>query len=107
MTDLPTPEAPKLPKALQPSILAGLPEYLKDPNVYDKVQKAIVSSIQSSCTHSDPSEWMSCRKCGEKMAERRALLKRLGFKSPAQYMQWKKVHEMMRTELRDPLIKKS
>jgi hypothetical protein len=76
--------------------LRGLPEYLKKPESYDKVQKALLEAMATGCSHADPSEWFNCKKCTEKMLERRQLMVRLGFKSVEQYMEWRKVHELMR-----------
>ncbi len=85
------------------NILDGLPDWLKKPESYEKVQRAVLDAMASGCSHSDPAAWMDCKKCGAKMVERRLLLKRFGFKSPAQYLQWKKVHEVIKK--RYPLAK--
>jgi len=83
-------------------LLASLPDHLKDPRNYDKIQKAIYETFATTCSHSDMFQWAECRKCTSKMLERRLLLKRLGFKNPAQYMAWKKVHTEIR--VRFPLL---
>lgn len=78
-------------------LIASLPPYLKDPANFEKVQKSIIETFRSTCSHSDMLEWSNCLKCTKKMLERRALLKKLGFKSAAQYMAWRKVHETIVT----------
>lgn len=74
-------------------ILASLPDYLKDPENFKKIQAKIVDTMISSCGHSDIIQWSECKKCTDKMLQRRLLLRKLGFKNPAQYMMWRKVHE--------------
>jgi hypothetical protein len=74
-------------------LLAGLSPYLKDPKNYQEIKKKIWESVQTTCAHSDVFEMAKCSKCTEKMLERRRLLKKLGFKNPAQYREWDKVHQ--------------
>lgn len=83
-------------------IIASLPEHLKNPANYQKIQKAILETFISTCGHSDMMEWAKCKICTAKMLDRRHLLKKLGFKHPAQYMAWKKIHETIAT--RFPLV---
>jgi len=77
-------------------LIADLPEYLKNPANFAEIQKKIIASVQTSCTHSDVFEMAKCEKCTKKMLERRKLLKKLGFKNPRQYMEWRKIHEEVR-----------
>jgi len=77
-------------------LLASLPDHLKDPANFEKVQLAIINTFRSTCGHGEVLEWAECPKCSEKMLERRALLRKLGFKNAAQYMAWRKVHEEIR-----------
>lgn len=79
--------------------LAGLPEYLKDPKNYIKVQKALLETMSCSKSHSDPSEMFHCKQCTENMIKRRELMKKFGFKSPAQYLDWKKTHEEIKKRM--------
>ena len=83
-------------------ILASLPEYLKHPKNYENIQRQIIASVQTDCSHSELLEYAKCKKCTQKMLERRYLLKRLGFKNPTQYYAWKRVHENIRE--RFPLV---
>lgn len=81
------------PRSLANPRLAGLPAYLKDPANFKKIEKAILNTFFSTCSHSNMLEWAECPKCTKKMLERRLLLKKLGFKNPGQYMAWKKIHQ--------------
>lgn len=77
-------------------LIDKLPAYLKDPANYEKIQKQIIESFISTCSHGAIVEWAACKKCTDKMLDRRRLLKKLGFKNPAQYFAWKKVHEKIK-----------
>lgn len=90
-------EAKKFPKfkpgELHP-LLKDIPPRLKDPANYEKIQKALLETIAGH-SHSELFQFANCVTCTNKMLERRLLLKRLGFKNPAQYMAWKKVMDTM------------
>lgn len=83
--------------------LAGLPAYLKEPESYEKVQKLVIESLAGKHSHGEVVEWAACLACQKRFHERGDVLKRLGFRSIPQYMAWKKVHEQMRSLVRDPL----
>jgi hypothetical protein len=88
-------EAAKLPKYTPNPIFAGLPKILKDPDSYYKVQKALIETLACPTTHSDPAEMQKCSTCTENMVDRRKLMHKLGFSSLHQYMEWRKVMELM------------
>lgn len=83
-------------------LTAGLSDYLKNPANYEEIQKIILNSFMTTCSHGSPAEMAVCPKCTEKMLERRKTLKKLGFKSPKQYYAWKKTHEEIKK--RFPLV---
>lgn len=95
-----TPDIDIRPK-LHP-LLADLPDFLKDPANYEKIEADILKTFLSSCGHSDIMQWAECEKCSKKMLERRHLLKSLGFKNPAQYRAWKMVHQKIKERM--PLV---
>ena len=84
-------------------LVAMLPEYLKDPANYEKVQRLIVETLASNHSHGEVIEWASCKGCQRRFSERGQVLKKLGFKNPGQYMVWKKIHERIRSAKRDPI----
>lgn len=86
-----TPET--FPKSAPVPVLAGLPEYLKDPEVYPKIRKALIETLSSTHSHSDLLEWSACGKCQQKVHEHAEMVRKLGFLSPAQYRAWCRVHE--------------
>ena len=79
-------------------LLESLPDYLKEPANYYKVQKAIVDSVQTTCNHGDVLEMAECKKCTDMMLKRRKLMRELGFKNAGQYLAWKKVHEEIKAQ---------
>ena len=83
-------------------VLDGLPAYLKEPESYDKVQKALYEVGGSTCGHSDLLEWAGCKKCQRKQWDRKEMMKKLGFQSGAQYMAWRKTHEYIKSRV--PLV---
>lgn len=83
----------KYPQYTPNPMFNGLPEYLKDPNNFDKIQKMLLETLATGCSHSEPSEWSACKKCTDNMIERRLLMQKLGFISIQQYMAWRKVME--------------
>lgn len=74
-------------------ILAILPEHLKDPKNYEKIQRAILDAGASRHSHSDMLEWSACKYCQQKEWNRKEMMKKLGFVNGTQYMLWKKIHE--------------
>lgn len=81
------------------SLLDSLPDFVKDPKNYDKIQRALLETLASKHSHSDLVKVAECKECSEKMLERRALMKKFGFKSAAQYMAWRKVHEEIKRRM--------
>lgn len=90
-------QAAKLPnyKTLNP--LGHLPDYVKDPANYDKIQVALYEVMGCPKGHSEPAQAFDCKGCQQKALERRELMKKFGFRNAGEYLQWKKVmHQMER-----------
>jgi hypothetical protein len=81
-------------------VLTGLPEYLKDPANFDKVQKALIETLASPHSHSDLLEWSNCVNCQRKMHAHGEMMRKLGFHSPQQYRAWVKVHSKIKERVR-------
>lgn len=73
-------------------LVASLPDHLKDHANYDKVRRVILEALAGKCSHAEMMDWAGCTKCQQRFKERRWVLKSLGFKNPAQYMIWQKIH---------------
>jgi len=86
-----TPET--FPTTMKGNVLAGLPDYLKDPEAYKKIRKAQYELIASTCDHAEVIEYASCFKCQQKLKDHADFIRKLGFTSPAQYYAWRKIHE--------------
>ena len=89
-------DAAKLPRHQPDPDLAGLPDWLKDPQNFEYVEKRLMDKLANPCSHSDPQEWGECTSCQDKVKERKKEMERLGFKTPQQYLKWKKTMEIMR-----------
>lgn len=92
-----TPEqAKKLSNVKNLNPLGHLPDYVKDPANYETIERALLDTRFCGKTHSEPAQMFDCPKCQEKTIERRALMKKFGFKSAGDYLNWKKIHEEIR-----------
>lgn len=99
-----TPEEAKLlPRSVPNPFTAGLPDYLKDPDNYDKVRKAILDAGATRHSHGDPMVWAACKTCQKAAWSRKETMKKLGFQNAQQYLAWQKIMTMMTSTKRDPL----
>lgn len=93
MTDLPQPEQPEVTyKQRVNPLLKNLPEYVKDPRNFEKIELSLIKTLRCDKLHSDPLKMAECKKCTENMKVRRELMKKYGFSSYAVYMAWKQIH---------------
>ena len=88
------------PKYKPHSLIASLPPHLKDPANYKKIQRALLETLSTGHSHSEMEGWAKCLTCMNAVLAQKELMKRLGFKSPAQYMAWQKIHEVITTRVR-------
>jgi hypothetical protein len=99
-----TPET--FPQYQPHALIASLPDYLKDHANYDKVQRALLDAGATRHSHSDILEWSACGSCQRKQWDRKEMMYGLGFKSGAQYMAWKKIHETIKKRVPLPKYNK-
>lgn len=85
---------PKIYQKFKPHpLVASLPAHLKEPANFETIKRAIAETMQKCRkAHSVIGEMADCLACTRGMKERRLLLKRLGFKNPAQLRMWYKIH---------------
>ena len=95
-------EAFKATPKVNPLVKSMAP-HLKDPANYEKIQRTILEALASKHSHGEVMEWAACPSCQRRFHERGHVLKQLGFRSPAEYMVWKRIHEEIKT--RFPLAK--
>ena len=86
------------PKYAPNPLVASLPDFVKNPANFQKIQRALLDTFGGH-SHSEIAQFAACKKCSEGMMERRMLLKKLGFKNAAQYMEWRKIHENIITRV--------
>lgn len=79
------------PKYIPNLLLKDLPEFLKDPLNYNKIQKALLNTLAGQHSHSEMVTWANCINCQNKMRNHAELMRKFGFKTPQQYMAWKKI----------------
>ena len=90
MTDI-TPST--FPKYTPNPLLIGLPAYLKESKNYDKIRRVILDAGATRHSHSEMLDWSACKTCQRKQWDRKETMKRLGFRSGVQYLEWRKVQE--------------
>lgn len=83
-------------------LIASMPEHLKDPKNYNKIRKVLIEALGGTCSHAEMVEWAKCPECQQRFKNRRGVLKSLGFKNPAQYMAWQRIHTEIRQMM--PLV---
>ena len=76
-------------------IFKGLSNALKDPKNYKRTEKKLKVILKSDHTHKTPSSYVKCLECQEKLGKKRRLMKEIGFKSFGQYLEWRKVMEII------------
>lgn len=81
-----------VPKNLKPNpIFKGLPSKLKDVSSFEKVEKQLFDVLQSDHKHKTVKSYLTCPECQTRIQERKKTMKKIGFKSLSQYLEWKKV----------------
>lgn len=86
-----------LPKKIKPApIFKGLKKSLKDPACFEEIEKKLIDIIRINHTHKTASSYAKCEECNKKREERKKVMKDIGFKSIQQYLQWKKIHTIIR-----------
>lgn len=81
-------------KKLHP-VVANLPEELKDPKCFKRIEKKIFEASKTGHDHKSLITWNKCKHCQQKFLERRALVKKLGFATYEQYLTWKKIMDII------------
>lgn len=86
-----------IPKNLKPNpIFKGMSSFLKDPANYESTEKKLIEILQSGHKHKTASSYVKCVECQNKREERKQRMKEIGFKSIQQYMEWKKIHTIIK-----------
>ena len=72
-------------------LLKGLAGELKDPKCFKAIERQLEDCVKVSHKHKNATDWAKCSQCQLNFVKRRQLMKKLGFKSGIQYLQWKKI----------------
>ena len=92
---MPTLSIKKIPKGKLNPILKGLPEKLKDPACYEAIEKRLFLSVYSDHKHKSLKPYKQCNMCMLKLQRKRELIKEYGFKSFEQYLEWRKIMDII------------
>lgn len=79
-------------KKLKPNpIFKDLPERLKDPENFHKIERELFEVLQSDHKHATVKQYVSCAWCNKKRELRQNKMKAMGFQGIEQYLEWRKV----------------
>lgn len=84
-----------LKKAKPHPIFASLPDSLKDWDGFEAIEKRLTLAVYSDHTHKKISAYVKCKPCAAKLAKKREVLKEIGFASYEQYLEWKRVMDII------------
>lgn len=86
----------KLLKGLKPHpLFLTLPEELKDQAVYADIEERVAKTMFSDHKHKTVKGFVNCKRCSIKLTKRRELLTEIGFQSTEQYLEWKRVMDII------------
>lgn len=79
-------------------VLSGLPDKLKDPAMFTVIERKLAKIIKSDHKHKTAKIYVKCAECQEKRQKRLDEIKALGFKNIQQYLEWKKIHYIIKNK---------
>lgn len=88
----------ELPELEPNPIFKDLPEHLKEVDIYKKIERSLIKSVFSDHIHKSVKEYVKCARCNAKRERKKALIKEYGFTSTEQYLEWKKVMQIIINE---------
>ena len=89
----------KIKNAKPNPIFERLSDELKDPKNFEKIERKIANTMLSDHKHATIKQFIKCKRCEAKRQKRAKVIKELGFTSPEQYQNWKKVlHKIINKE---------
>lgn len=86
----------EVPKLKPDPIFKGFSDELKDPKNFMKIEKQLAKILKVTHKHKTTLSYSKCPMCQAKRVERQTKMKELGFQSIIQYMQWKKIHTIIK-----------
>lgn len=86
----------ELDKKRKPNpLFKGFPKRLKDPKNYIETEKMLAEILKTEHKHKTASSYAKCVECQSKREERKKQMKKAGFKSIQQYMEWKRIMDII------------
>ena len=82
-------------KAKPNPVFKGLPDELKDPKNFKKIEKKLANVMVSDHKHRLISAFHKCKRCQDKFKKKREAILALGFNSINQYQHWQKVMRIL------------
>lgn len=79
-------------------IFKGLPTKLKDVACFERVEKELYEILKSDHKHKTAGAYVKCQECNSRREERQTKMKKIGFKSYQQYLEWKKVMSIIKNQ---------
>lgn len=80
---------------ITPEVLKGLPDNLKSVDMYYSIERELAKILESDHKHSSVKEYVSCAWCNQKRQLKQNRIKSYGFTSTAQYLEWKKIMDII------------
>jgi len=81
----------QIAKAKPNPIFKGLAKTLKDTKNFNNTEKKLQDIIKSEHKHKQIKDYVNCGECQNRFQERKKSMKKIGFKSINQYLEWRKV----------------
>lgn len=85
----------KVAKLKPAPIFDGLPDRLKTVEAYHRIEKKLFEIVQTDHKHTSVKEYVTCAWCNEKRQMRTNAIKSEGFLSLEQYLEWKKIMDII------------
>jgi hypothetical protein len=76
-------------------LFKGFPKHLKDPKNYKKTEETIAAVMKTDHTHKTVASYVRCKECQVNREKKNQLMKAIGFKSYPQYLEWRRVMDIM------------
>jgi hypothetical protein len=78
-------------KGVTPEVLVGLPDNLKTVDMYYTVESELAKMVKSDHKHKSVKEYVQCAWCNQKRHLRENKIKSYGFKSYAQFLEYRRI----------------
>lgn len=85
----------EVPKLKPNPLFKGLPASLKDPKRFKKIESELFNMLQSDHKHKTVKGYVTCAWCNKKRELRENRIKALGFKTMGQYLEWRKLMQII------------